>query len=283
MGDYWATWLADVIHDEGCNILEWSGWQSRSASSGGFSGKPGGVINHHTASGTSSHGKPDWNYACFNGSNSPEYNIGIDPNGLVNILAAGGVNSSGSGGPLSLPSGTYRDNVNYKLIAVSYGNRGDGSEPYSNKMIDAGVKSNAAILRHLGYGADCATSHKEWTGSQSVCPGRKIDPFGPWESGHDWGSQSGSAPFGLTYFRNRIEEHMEGEDMPLSKEDIDKIAEAVWAKAIDTTGKDAGIEAQPARYWLQRTYLICRQAMPGFNGKPAVDPTMLKQIHENTK
>ena len=70
--------------------------------------------------------------------------------------------------------------------------------------------------------------------------------------------------------------------MPLSDEDIDKVAEAVWAKVIDTTGADAP-DPQPARYLLQRSFLMCRQYLGAFNNKPAKDPTMLKQIFDNTK
>ena len=51
--------------------------------------------------------------------------------------------------------------------------------------------------------------------------------------------------------------------MPLSDEDIDRIANAVWAKTIDTTPAGAEIEPQPARYWLQRTFLIVREYLGG--------------------
>ena len=79
----------------------------------------------------------------------------------------------------------------------------------------------------------------------------------------------------------------EGDDMPLSQEDIDKIsdasAEKVWAKMIDTTTADAGIEPQAARYLLQRTFLIVREYLGGFPGKPAEDPSTLQQIWNKVK
>lgn len=71
------------------------------------------------------------------------------------------------------------------------------------------------------------------------------------------------------------------EDLPLSDDDINKIAKAVWAFQIETTG--GVFEKQPARYWLQRNFAIARQYLGGFSGKPPVAPTMLAKINDNTK
>src|SRR5580765_550090 len=194
MGSIWLRSLADWCRAEGCQVKEWSGWQNRSASGGGFTSTMG-VIENHTASNPSAHGDADWQYATYGNQNAPEYNIGINPTGLVNILAAGGVNSSGKGGPIKLSSGTVpQDGANYRLVAISFGNNGIG-EQYTAQMIDAGVRATAAILKGTGRDVGAVTAHKEWCGPGTSQPGRKIDPYGPWQSAagwadsDDWGGQ----------------------------------------------------------------------------------------------
>lgn len=197
MGSIWLRDLANWCRAEGCKVKEWDGWQNRSASQGGFI-QVMGVVEHHTASPPSSHGAADWQYATYNNENAPEYNIGIDPDGTVNILAAGGVNSSGKGGPIHLSTGTVpQDGANYRLVAISFGNNGTG-ETYSVPMMDAGIRATAAIVRHLGMDAGAVTAHKEWCGPGTSTPGRKIDPYGPWADApaswpntDDWGPQQG--------------------------------------------------------------------------------------------
>jgi len=205
-------------------------------------------------------------------------------------LAAGGVNSSGSGGPVTLGSGTYTSNVNYKLISFSFANNGVG-ETYPEKMLENSIKAHAAVLEKLGRKADCVTSHKEWTGQQSICPGRKSDPYGPWGGKYagmgDWGPQGGTAPFGLNKWRELITDAMTGEveDMPLTQDEINKIAEAVWSYKIDTTNPESKVDPQPARFLLHRAFLIVTQYLGSYGGKPmdTYRPSWLNQILTNTK
>jgi hypothetical protein len=58
---------------------------------------------------------------------------------------------------------------------------------------------------------------------------------------------------------------------------------AVWAHKIDTTAKEANIEPQTAAYWLQRGFLIARQYLGSFGGKPAPTETMLARVDKNTR
>ena len=237
MGD---IWLPDDFPQRlsqlgASKIKVWDGWQNRSASQGGFKSKSG-VVNHHTASPEHAHGYDDWHYACFNPDNGPEYNIGIDPDGTINVLAAGGVNSSGAGGPIQLGNTIIpEDDCNYRLMAVSWGNRGDGSEVYTSVSIEAGAIANAAYLAWAGLDSNYVTCHKYWCGPQTTQPGRKVDPFGPWEDGGDWGPQQSLD--NISAFRKIVEDILTGEDtdMPLSDEDIQKIVKAVTpevAKAV---------------------------------------------------
>jgi N-acetylmuramoyl-L-alanine amidase len=196
--------LADIVRGEGIqNVKEWDGWKSRSNASGGFSTLMGIVI-HHTASPPSWHGDKDWNYT-LTASNAPEYNIGIDPDGRVNILAAGGVNSSGKGGPVKLSTGTVpQSGANNRLIAISFGNAGDGSESWSRQMIDAGVAVVGGICKRFGWDTGAVTCHKEWCGPGTSTPGRKIDPYGSWIGGGDWGPMQGR----IDQFRGRVFDYL---------------------------------------------------------------------------
>lgn len=72
----------------------------------------------------------------------------------------------------------------------------------------------------------------------------------------------------------------EEDDMPLSDDDIAKIADAVWAKQIDTTKKDAGVDPEPAAELLQKAFLIVREYLGKFPGRPPRDPSMLADIHD---
>jgi len=69
------------------------------------------------------------------------------------------------------------------------------------------------------------------------------------------------------------------EDMPLTDQDIDKIARAVWAYQVgDGTGT-----VQTSSWWITRTQGIVRRFLGGWSNQPPTDPTMLKQILDNTK
>ena len=209
MGDIWLMGMADWFRAEGCRVKEWAGWQRRSASRGGFINLMG-VVEHHTASPPSSHGPGDWRYSTYSSTAAPEYNVGIDPDGLVNVLCAGGVNSTGRGGPVRLSSGKVpQDGANYRLVAISYGNNGVG-EVYSRAMIDAGVRATAAILRHQRLDANAVTAHKEWCGPGTSAPGRKIDPYGPWQQGGDWGPRQGR----IDSFRNLVASYLGAQPKP---------------------------------------------------------------------
>src|SRR5580765_814697 len=199
MASGYLTGLAAWCRAEGCQVKEWAGWERRSASMGGFV-KVMGIAEHHTAAPVAMHGERDWQYATYGNQNAPEYNIGIDPSGMVNILAAGGVNGQGRGGPLNTSQGVIPPaGSNYRAVAISYGNNGTG-ESYSAAMMDAGVRATAAVVRNTGLKVGDSFAHKEWCGPGTTTPGRKIDPYGPWVGGGDWGPQQGR----IDVFRSRV-------------------------------------------------------------------------------
>jgi hypothetical protein len=197
MGDIWIP--QHVIEDcaiyYGRPVVVWEGAATRSARYGGFT-EVKGVIQHHTAS-PGYLARRNWIYSTYNDDAAPEYNIGIDPDGTINFLAAGGVNSSGKGGAITLGDGSVvpAGAANYQLIAVSYGNNGVG-ELYTKEALLSGIVVTAELLWYFGKQAGNCTAHKEWCGPGTVSPGRKIDTWGPWESGpwgdgQDWGGPQG--------------------------------------------------------------------------------------------
>lgn len=91
-----------------------------------------------------------------------------------------------------------------------------------------------------------------------------------------------TTPWNLPVWPLPVEEEV---DVPLTQDEINKIAEAVWAKAIDTTNADSKVDPQPARFLLQRTFLMVSQYLGSYGGKPMEEyrPSMLKQILDSVK
>ena len=202
-GIYVPRSVVDRIASCGIDVRIWAGAETRAAGHGGFSSIQG-VVMHHTADALP-HGDSSWNYSTFNNNAAPEYNFGVDQSGKLNWLAAGGVNSSGKGGPLTLQTGSVPTNgANYRLVAVSLDITGTG-EVCSKEMMITSVVTAVCLLQWAGRQVGDCTCHKEYCGPGTTTPGRKIDPFGPWEAGvygsdQSWGPQQGR----IDQFRDQI-------------------------------------------------------------------------------
>jgi hypothetical protein len=160
----YLTWLADILRKEGLQVQEEDGWQQRSH---GDMGDIRGVLLHHTA------GAPDGNYpslAIVRDGNAelegPRANLGLARDGSWIVIAAGQAWHAGKGGPWQ---NVPKDDANQYMIGVeaeSVGTRFD----WTPAQIDSYPRGVAALLRHVGLGADRALGHKEWA------PERKTDP-----------------------------------------------------------------------------------------------------------
>jgi N-acetylmuramoyl-L-alanine amidase len=268
MGDRWLTNLSDVLDDAGLVVVELDGWQQRSRSSGGYDyDLPDTIMTHHTASPPSASGEDDAWYCAEGDEDAPLSNLCLDRDGNWWVLAAGATNTNGKGGPLG---GVPADSMNTHAIGVE-ANGGYGYD-WPTTQTDSYLRGVRALK--TAYGCPNVFAHFEWA------PTRKVDPAGP----SPWSPDSSS--WDMDAFRADLT-GTGGDDMPLTDEDIDRIAKAVaeevWTTPIDTTGASAHIEPQPARYWLQRTYLIVREYLGGFPGRPAADPSMLQDVYNNTK
>lgn len=176
--DYqWATWLADVLREAGCSVVEHPGWKTRGRprSAGPFT--PRGVIVHHDASAEGSspamarfiaeQGRPEqgipaplaqtWVCAGCKGEHSV---------GTWHVLAAGRANHAGIG------SG-------WGAIGVDEGNDVTIGVETDNTT---GEKTPAAMLVSLEVGcraifARLNTDPDQWLcGHKEYAAGRKVDP-----------------------------------------------------------------------------------------------------------
>lgn len=170
-----ADWLRSV----GLTVVEVKGWQTRARSSGGFSAPPLGVQWHHTASQTTPTNDTNWQY--LYSDVRPIGNMTIMRNGDVWIGAAGGANTAGKGGPLTMSRGTIPlDGANSRTWAIEVANNGVG-EPWPRVQIDAYFAASNELNRRFGNKPTDVFTHYAWT------PGRKIDPakasavLGPWQ------------------------------------------------------------------------------------------------------
>ena len=196
MGDYWLTDLPAKLSGLP-NVSFYSGWQTRSRSSGGYD-KLLGVAVHHTASRTSTANDCYYNWVtCGDG---PVGAIYLGRAGEIVVGAAGATNCVGKGGPWNLSRGTVpKDQGNQNTISIEAGNAGDGSEAWPAAQQDAYI----ALVRALcqGYGFDPSRdvlSHYEWC--LPTCPGRKIDPAGP----SRWGSINAAGTWNMDAFRAEL-------------------------------------------------------------------------------
>lgn len=188
-------WLADVLRDAGCMVIEYDGWRTR--------GKdrivPEGIVWHHTATPRTAKdatvrkllagGRPDLA--------GPLCHLGLERDGVFVVIAAGRANHAGYGTPWGNDS-----------IGIEAYNDGTG-EPWPKPQVDAYRKGTAALLRHLHLSESAVKGHKE------VDPHRKIDPLG----------------LDMPHERAAIRALLHPEEDTLSAEDVKKINAHTDAKA----------------------------------------------------
>lgn len=179
---YSLTWLPDILVGAGLKVAEVPGWQSRGR---GDVGPIFGVICHHTAGPMSGNmpslrtlidGRPDLS--------GPLAQLGLGRDGTYYVIAAGRCNHAGSG------SWQGRTSGNSNFIGIEAENRGLLVDRWPPIQIDAYQHGVAAILRHVGKGAEACAGHKEY----ALPAGRKIDPL-----------------FDMPSFRSRVEAIMGGQ------------------------------------------------------------------------
>jgi hypothetical protein len=182
VGSLYLTSLADWLRAAGCNVVEYDGWKTRSRSSGGYeSGRPWGVMWHHTASQTSP--QNDASYMCNGSSDKPIANLLIARDGAVWVLAAGATNTNGKGSGVVWSRGRVPDDsMNTYAVGMEIANNGVG-EPYPVAQIDAAFAASVAIVTALGLADSDISHHNRWAPDRKVDPATAAAVQGGWQPG----------------------------------------------------------------------------------------------------
>jgi N-acetylmuramoyl-L-alanine amidase len=218
MGKFWLHNMPDILQQgvgRGIVGLEKiRGWETRARGSGGLD-RVSGLLKHHTASPPSWDWTRDIEYIAFTNpyAPSPISSIYHGRDGRIAIIAAGASNHGGSGGSYKPGGKTYAgvNRANYDLIGDEMGNSGTG-EQWPWKQIMSSITSDALICLNYHWGSDFVFAHKEYCGPGTTTPGRKIDPFGPWENhpqrfwpdGSSWGPHQGN----INWYRSLVSKKM---------------------------------------------------------------------------
>jgi hypothetical protein len=230
-------WLA-ALEAEGVRVqAPYSDWRTRGRDEA--TGKPFGPVNgvviHHTAG-------RDSLSVVHNGTGDlpgPLCHGHLPKTGIVNMISVHRANHAG----------TFAQNAHNAVLTESsvhpapdaaepvdgndcyYGleieNLGNGTDVYPIEQYIAAVKWATAICRFHGWTEDSVIGHKEGTR-------RKIDPKGPVEA---------SGPFTMDEFRQDVHNALalpvgvwgtdqEEEEVPLTQQEKQDIADLVWSKQI---------------------------------------------------
>ena len=238
-----ADRLLAVLRGEGLRVVEHRSWRTHNRNHKGPWGPVNGVMIHHTVtSGTASSVE-----LCYNGHSSlpgPLCHGVIAKDGTVYLVGNGRANHAGLGDDdvlRQVQGESYdRDRLLAPNEANTDGNRhfygfeainlGDGKDPWPAAQREAIVRASAAICRAHGWTHRSVIGHKEWQ------PG-KIDPR----------TGTGGVDVSPPVLRRLIDERLarpaswspgtstptappqEDDDMPITDEDLDRIAHAVAA------------------------------------------------------
>jgi len=182
------TWLPGVLKSAGLKVAEVPGWQTRGH---GDVGPIVGVICHHTA-GTKNGNMPSLKTVTDGrpGLSGPLAQLGLGRDGTYYVIAAGKCYHAGKGSWQGQTQG------NTRFIGIEAENTGLANDtPWPAVQLDAYQRGVAAILAHIGKGAEFCAGHKEF----ALPKGRKTDP-----------------DFDMDAFRAAVAAHLKGTAPPPS-------------------------------------------------------------------
>jgi peptidoglycan hydrolase-like protein with peptidoglycan-binding domain len=159
------TWLPDVLKAAGLKVSLVDGWANRGRVD---VGRIFGVICHHTA-GPKDGNMPSLRTLVDGRSDlpGPLAQLGLGRDGTYFVIAAGKANHAGRGSWKGVQNG------NANFIGIEAENTGLPNDvPWPAAQMEAYHRGVAAILQHIGQGADFCAGHKEY----ALPPGRKLDP-----------------------------------------------------------------------------------------------------------
>lgn len=158
-------WLPDVLKNADLKVSLVAGWQTRGRADMGLLQ---GVICHHT--GTARNGNMPSLDTLINGRSDlpgPLAQLGLGRDGTYYVIAAGKCNHAGAG---SWQGNTFGNTC---FIGIEAENGGKITDIWPDVQMDAYHRGVAAILKHIGKGAEFCAGHKEY----ALPKGRKPDPL----------------------------------------------------------------------------------------------------------
>jgi hypothetical protein len=159
-------WLPQVLRDAGLKVAETNGWADRGRRE---MGTVRGVMCHHTGTNNTGSNMPTLN-VLINGRSDlpgPLSQLGLGRDGTYYVIAAGLCNHAGRGSWRGITTG------NTSFIGFEGENAGVKTDRWPEVQLDAYRRGVAAILRHIGAGAEICCGHREY----ALPPGRKDDPL----------------------------------------------------------------------------------------------------------
>ena len=159
------TDLDQAVRKSGLPVVLVAGWKTRSTVRGGLSGKPRGILVHHTATSSKAKGNYPTLGIVKNGRSDlrgPLAQLGLGRDGTVYVIAAGKASHSGKVDRTA--------NSNPYCIGIEAEHSGKGSWPAVQYR--AYVRLCAALSHHYGIPVSAIRGHKE----AAVPRGRKPDP-----------------------------------------------------------------------------------------------------------
>jgi N-acetyl-anhydromuramyl-L-alanine amidase AmpD len=156
------TWLPGVLQGSGLKVAEVPGWTDRGRRE---MGRVEGVICHHTATRQAGN-MPSLRLLVEGRSDlpGPLAQLGLGRDGTYYVIAAGRCNHAGAGDGI-----WSRVDGNSHYLGIEAENGGRPQDGWPDVQMDAYRRGVAAILRHIGAGADRCIAHREYA------PTRKPD------------------------------------------------------------------------------------------------------------
>ena len=257
-----AAQFAAVLRAGGVIVVEVGNWETHNRNSKGAWGPVHGVMIHHTVT----QGSAATVELCRRGHSAlpgPLCHGVITKDGRVHLVGYGRANHAGLGDDDVLRAVIDEKALPADNEATTDGNRhfygfecenlGDGRDPWPAAQLEAIEKVSAAICRHHGWSERSVIGHLEWQ------PG-KVDPRG----------------FTMASMRARIADRLadggqEEDNMTLTDEDVQKVANAVWGKLFESPVDPGGEPRQASAFlrWADVRHVQNKERFEGVSAQVA--------------
>jgi peptidoglycan hydrolase-like protein with peptidoglycan-binding domain len=164
------TWLPEVLKAAGLKVSTIDGWENRGSRDVGHIF---GVLCHHTV-GPKNGNMPSLNTLIKGRPDlpGPLAQLGLARDGTYIVITAGRANHAGKGEFKGMVNG------NSNMIGIEAENTGIANDfPWPAVQLDAYHRGVAAILKHIGRGADFCAGHKEYAPHRKTDPDLNMDEF----------------------------------------------------------------------------------------------------------